>query len=156
MQRIIRQTTSMLAVMICLAVCAEIASADVKVKAKSTQGNTISEQTTYIKGQRQRLEMTDGVMISITQCDLQRSLQLIPQSKTYIVTPFNQATDSAERTTNQPKAKQNAAVKGGVVMTIITTKDTGERKQIFGYTARHLTTQMTTESSPDACQKIKS
>lgn len=156
MQRIIQQITSMLAVLICLAVCAEIASADVKVKAKSTQGNTISEQTTYIKGQRQRLEMADGVMISITQCDLQRSLQLIPQSKTYIVTPFNQATDSGERTTNQPKAKDNPAVKGGVVRTTITTKDTGERKQMFGYTARHIITTMITESSPEACQKVKS
>jgi hypothetical protein len=146
----------MLAVMICLAVCAEIASADVKVKAKSTQGNTISEQTTYIKGQRQRVEMADGVIISITQCDLQRSLQIIPQSKTYIVTPFNQATDSGERTTNQPKTKDNPAVKGGVVMTTITTKDIGERKQMFGYMARHIITQMTTESSPEACQKIKS
>jgi hypothetical protein len=156
MQRIIRQITSTLAVMICLAVCAEIASADVKVKAKSTQGNTISEQTTYIKGQRQRLEMADGVMISITQCDLQRSLQLIPQSKTYIVTPFNQATESAERTTNQAKAKDNPAIKGGVVRTTITTKDTGERKQMFGYTARHIITTMITESSPEACQKVKS
>src|SRR6185369_12581290 len=122
MQRTIRQITSTLAVMICLAVCANIASADVKVKAKSTQGNTISEQTTYIKGQRQRVEMADGVMISITQCDLQRSLQLIPQSKTYIVTLFNQPTDS-QRTANQPQAKDNPAVKGGVVMTTITTKD---------------------------------
>ena len=41
--------------------------------------------------------MADGVMISITQCDLQRSLQIIPQSKTSIVTPFNQPTDNAER-----------------------------------------------------------
>jgi hypothetical protein len=159
MQRIIRQITSALVVMICLGVCAEIASADVKVKAKSTQGSTVSEQTTYIKSQRQRVEMADGVMISITQCDLQRSLQIIPQSKTYIVTPFNQATDSTERTTNQPnqpKAKPNAAVKGGVVMTTITTKDTGERKQMFGYAARHIITTMITESSPEACQKIKS
>src|SRR2546423_13082783 len=148
MQRIIRQITSPLAVMICLAVCANIVRADVKVKAKSTQGNTISEQTTYIKGQRQRVEMADGVMISITQCDLQRSLQIIPQSKTYIVTPFNQAADSAERPSSQPQAKATSPVKGGVVKTTVTTKDTGERKPLFGYTARHIITQINTESSP--------
>ncbi|HJQ24404.1 MAG TPA: hypothetical protein VKA60_10855 [Blastocatellia bacterium] len=155
MRSVIRQITGMLAVVISLAACADVARADVKVKSKSTQGSNTSEQTTYIKGQRQRLEMGDGVMVSITQCDLRRSLQLIPQSKTYIVTPFNQTTDTSERTTNQPQAKQNAPVKGGVVKTTVVTKDTGERKQMFGYTARHIITQISTESSPDACQQVK-
>jgi hypothetical protein len=160
MQPLIRHITGALALIICLAVCASSARADVKIKAKSTQGTTVSEQTTYIKGQRQRIEMANGVMISIMQCDLQRSLQIIPQSKTYIVTPFNQTTDSAERTanpspTNQAKAKENPAVKGGVITTTITTKDTGERKQMFGYTARRYITTMMTESSPEACQKVK-
>ena len=157
MQPVIRQTTRAIALFICLAACAAVARADVKVRAKSTQGNTTSEQTTYIKGQRQRLEMSGGVMISITQCDLQRTLQIIPQTKTYTVTPFNQP---SERTNNQPQANQPKAkatpdAKGGVVTTTIATKDTGERKQMFGYTARHIITQMTTESSPDACQKVK-
>ena len=161
MQPMIRQITGALAVIICLAVCANSARADVKIKAKSTQGTTVSEQTTYIKGQRQRIEMANGVMISITQCDLQRSLQIIPQSKTYIVTPFNQANADAGRAANpapanQAKAKENPVVKGGIITTTITTKDTGERKQLFGYTARHYITTMTTESSPDACQKVKS
>jgi hypothetical protein len=156
MKRVIRQITGALAVMFCLAVCANVASADVKVKAKSTQGNTISEQTTYIKGQRQRVEMANGIMISVTQCDLQRSLQINPPTKTYIVTPFNQATDRARPTANQPRTKESTATKGGVIMTTVTNKDTGERKQMFGYTARHIITTMTTESSPEACQKIKS
>jgi hypothetical protein len=156
MRPVIRQLTGVLAVIIGLAACADLARADVKVKSKSTQGSNVSEQTTYIKGQRQRLEMASGVMISITQCDLRRSLQIIPQSKTYIVTPFNQAADSAERPSSQPQAKANSPVKGGVVKTTVTTKDTGERKQLFGYTARHIITQITTESSPDACQPINS
>jgi hypothetical protein len=37
-----------------------------------------------------------------------------------------------------------------------TTKDTGERKQMFGYTARHLIMTMESESSPDACSVTKS
>jgi hypothetical protein len=157
MQPIIRQATCAVALIICLAACASVARADVKVRAKSTQGNTTSEQTTYIKGQRQRLEMAGGVMISITQCDLQRSLQLIPQTKTYTVTPFNQPTERAATQSQpaQPKTKPDANVKGGVITTTITTKDTGERKQMFGYTARHLITEMRTESSPEVCQKIK-
>jgi hypothetical protein len=159
MRPIVRHLTAAFALMIGFAVCATNARADVKVRAKSTQGSTVSEQTTYIKGQRQRLEMAGGVMISVTQCDLQRTLQIIPQSKTYIITPFK--ADSGERAANPPKANQPAAkedpaVKGGVILTTITTKDTGERKPMFGYTARHIITQMATESSPEACQKMKS
>src|SRR5262249_48417522 len=49
-------------------------------------------------------------------------------------------------------ASQPTAVKkGGVVTSIVTTKDTGERKQMFGYTARHIVTTMEMKSSPDAC-----
>ena len=156
MQSVVRKMTDALAAVICLAACAGVARADVKVKAKTTQGNNVSEQTTYIKGQRQRVELAGGVMISITQCDLRRMLQIIPQSKTYIVTPFSQPAGGNERAAGQPKAKANADVKGGVVWTTVTTTDTGERKQLFGYTARHLITTISTESSPDACQKVKS
>lgn len=156
MESIIRRAASALAVMICLAVCDTIVRADVKIKSKSTQGSTVSEQTTYIKGRRQRTEMANGMMISVIQCDLQRSLQIMPQTKTYIVTEFNQPTRNAERATNQPRAKETTTVRGGVITTTITTKDTGERKKIFGYPARHLIVTMTTDSSPDACNKIKS
>ncbi len=156
MESIIRRAASAIAVMICLAVCDTIVRADVKIKSKSTQGSSISEQTTYIKGRRQRTEMANGMMISVIQCDLQRSLQIMPQTKTYIVTEFNQPTRNAERATNQPRAKETATARGGVITTTITTKDTGERKKIFGYPARHLIMTMTTDSSPDACNKIKS
>jgi hypothetical protein len=155
MDSIIRRAATAIAIMICLAVCDSIARADVKIKAKSTQGSTVSEQTTYIKGRRQRTEMANGMMISVMQCDLQRSLQIMPQTKTYIVTQFNQPAQSADRATNQPRAKETTSVRGGVITTTITTKDTGERKKIFGYPARHLIMTMTTESSPDACNKIK-
>lgn len=156
MESIIRRAAVAIAVMICLAVCDTIARADVKIKAKSTQGSTVSEQTTYIKGRRQRTEMANGMMVSVMQCDLQRSLQIMPQTKTYIVTPFNQPPQNADRALNQPRTKENATVRGGVITTTITTKDTGERKKIFGYPARHLIITMTTDSSPDACSKIKS
>jgi hypothetical protein len=39
------------------------------------------------------------------------------------------------------------------VTTTIAIKDTGERKQMFGFTARHLIITMETISSPDACNK---
>src|SRR5205807_1868146 len=42
---------------------------------------------------------------------------------------------------------------GGVVTMIVNTTDTGERKEMFGFTARHLKRTMTSQSSPDACQQ---
>jgi hypothetical protein len=41
------------------------------------------------------------------------------------------------------------------VTSTITTRDTGERKQMFGYQARHIITTMVMESSPDACSETK-
>jgi hypothetical protein len=52
---------------------------------------------------------------------------------------------------------QNGVVQsGGKVTTTITTKDTGERKQMFGYPAKHLIITMETVSSPDACTPTNS
>jgi hypothetical protein len=42
-----------------------------------------------------------------------------------------------------------------VVTSTITTRDTGERKQMHGYQARHIITTMVIESSPDACSQTK-
>src|SRR5262249_40427263 len=41
--------------------------------------------------------------------------------------------------------------RGGVVTMSLNTVDTGERKDMFGFTARHLKQTMMSESSPDAC-----
>src|SRR5207237_1508368 len=40
---------------------------------------------------------------------------------------------------------------GGVVTMTISTIDTGERKEMFGFTARHLKRSMISQTSPDAC-----
>ena len=58
-----------------------VATADVKIKAKQTMGGQSYENTTYIKGKRQRSESMNGMMISLTQCDLRRSIQLNSQTK---------------------------------------------------------------------------
>lgn len=145
----------------CMSVSASV-YADVKVKSRQTMQGQTYESTTYIKGKRQRSEQNTGglEMVNITQCDLRRDLRIMPQSKTYMVESYDRvdATQSTrqpavtERTGQQPAAPQ----KGGVVTTIYTLKDTGERKQMFGYTARHILTTMETESSPDACTQTKS
>jgi len=128
------------------------AFADVKIKTKQTLSGQTSENTTYIKGKRQRTEMMGGVMISITQCDLGRDLQLVPQTKTYTVAYY----DDGSGTPGAVNAGQvGPATKGGTMYVTTTIKDTGERRQMFGYTARHIIQTVETESSPDSCNPTK-
>ena len=70
------------------------AFADVKIKSKQTMSGQTYENTTYIKGKRQRTESMNGMMINLTQCDLRRGIQLSPQTKTYVVNPFDDGSDS--------------------------------------------------------------
>ena len=137
----------------CLLTISGVASADTKIKSKQTSGGQTYENTSYIKGKRQRSEMNNGQMIVLQQCDLRRNIQIMPQANAYIIQPYDEpaTTNAASSTATQPAVK-----KGGVVTSTVTTRDTGERKQMFGYTARRIITTMVTDSSPDACSPIKS
>lgn len=117
-------------------------------------GGQSYENTIYIKGKRQRAETMSGAMVNITQCDLRRAIQLNPASKTFVVNEFGEITPSGN--TTQAKGVSQPVTKGGRIISTITIKDTGERKQMFGYTARHLIITMDTDSTPEACSKSKS
>lgn len=136
-------------------VAASSASADIKMKTKNTSPGNVSEGTIYIKGARQRSNQSYGSfeMVTLTQCDLKRTVQINDKAGTYMVTPMAPASS-----TTTPAAKQSAVPsqptttqRGGVVTYISAINDTGERKKMFGFTARHIKTSMTVESSPDAC-----
>jgi hypothetical protein len=129
-------------------------AADVKVKSRQTMGGQSYDSTTYIKGKRSRTESMNGAMINITQCDLRRSIQINPSTRTYMI---NQFAETVVNSRTSPAAKTDGVVRaGGTVTTTITTKDTGERKQMFGYAAKHLIITMETVSSPDACSPTDS
>jgi hypothetical protein len=140
----------------CLLTISGIAGADTKVKSRQTSGGQTYENTSYIKGKRQRSETNNGQMIMLQQCDLRRNIQILPQAKAYIIQPYDQPATSNAANTSSPVNQPGATKKGGVVTSTVTTRDTGERKQMFGYTARHIITTMITESSPDACSPMKS
>ena len=141
-----------LAILLTGAILSTSASADVKIKSKQTMSGQSYEHTTYIKGKRQRSESMNGMMINLTQCDLRRGVQLNSQTKTYMVNPFNDGTAASSGST--AAVDKNGVVQaGGRVTMTITTKDTGERKQMFGFTARHLIVTMEMASSADACNK---
>jgi hypothetical protein len=133
-----------------------IASADTKVKSRQTSGGQTYENTSYIKGKRQRSETNNGQMIMLQQCDLRRNIQIMPQAKVYVVQPYDQPATSNTANPSSPSYQPGATKKGCVVTSTVTTRDTGERKQMFGYTARHIVTTMVTDSSPDACSPMKS
>ena len=142
---------------IILTVLTQTAFADVKIKVRQTVGvGTTYENTTYIKGKRQRTEQNMGGMqtATITQCDLQRDVRLMPLSKVYMIDPFADAL--AQEKPSVTSSKSAAVVDGGTVTMTITIKDTGERKTMFGYTARHLIITTETEPSANSCLKTRS
>jgi len=141
-------------VIACLSLLSATASADTKVKSRQTSnGGQTYENTSYIKGKRQRSEMSGGQMIMIQQCDLRRNIQIMPQAKMYMIQPYDQPSSSSTTPSDTSAPVSQPVKKGGVVTSTVTTKDTGERKQMFGYTARHIITTMEMKSSPDACSQ---
>lgn len=134
-----------------MSVFAASAFADVKIKSRQTTSGQSYENTTYIKGKRSRNERDMGQMkmVDLTQCDLKRSVQMNPMSKTYIINMFNQVVE----TTDQKNVSQKDGVvrAGGTITMTVTYKDTGETKKMFGYVAKHIITTMESSSSPDAC-----
>ena len=134
------------------------AFADVKIKSKQTASGRSFENTTYIKGKRQRTEqnMGEGLqMVNLTQCDLKRGVQISPMTKTYIISLFDQANENANE---KVSANSNDKVvrAGGTITSTVTYKDTGETRKMFGYNAKHIITMMETASSPEACSLINS
>jgi hypothetical protein len=130
--------------------------ADVKIKIRQTMSGQKFENTTYIKGKRQRSEMMDGQMITVTQCDLRRDVQMNPTAKTYIVSPYDDIANVVVSDKSKIQNPQSKIEKGGTMYITTTNKDTGERKQMFGYTARHIIQTVETESTPDSCNPSKS
>ena len=121
---------------------------DVKIRTKYVNGAQATENTTYMKGVRQRFEFP-GVTL-ITQCDLKRSLQVHDATKHFMVVSTETPTPSAAPDPAAVVAPPSAA-KGGVIAETIALNDTGERKQMFGLEARHITTVITRQPGANAC-----
>lgn len=140
----------------CAAGSAAVAHADVKIKSRQTMQGQSYENTTYIKGKRQRSERMGGEMVTIQQCDLRRDIQLMRQAKSYTVTPYDTGAAPAPSAPTTDTRQTTERTKGGLVTSTVTTRDTGERKQMFGHTARHIITTIETKSSPDSCSPVNS
>ena len=147
--------------------------ADQKVKKRMSVGGQSFDTTSYIKGQRSRDEMNFSggqfQMITIHQCDLGQDIMVNDRTKTYMVNKTGAT--GAKTSTSGPKAGAKATQseemefdppvpeggkKGGTVTISTSIQDTGERKDFFGYEAKHIKTTMHMQSSADACDPNKS
>ena len=115
---------------------------DVRMKTAYTTAGQKTESVTYRKGQRERFEF--GEVIVIKQHDLKRTLQIMTAANSYMVVPDGAA----------PAAPTPAAAPGtpaptpGVVAVTTTITDTGERKTMLGLQARHA--KVTIDKQPAA------
>jgi hypothetical protein len=127
-----------------------------------------TESTIYVKGMRKRTEA--GSMmgmpappVTIEQCDLQRTVKLNNKKKLYFIEPFAKETEEVidedvkpvvpvknKTVTPLPKEKTTPQT-GGIIYMWYNITDTGERKKMNGFTARHVWTSQKIKPSPDAC-----
>ena len=132
---------------------------DFKITIKNTMAGNTSQGTTMIKGSRQREETSMAMgqsQVSITQCDLKRTIQINDSARKYMISSFAaDEGDTAAAGGGHAQGNAGPAQKGGVVTLTINTVDTGERKEMFGFTARHLKRTTMMESGPGACSQNK-
>src|SRR5258705_6949652 len=130
---------------------------DLKLTYRTTTSGQSMENTTMLKGARERTEMKLGYgrdIINVTQCDLKRTLQISDSAKKYVITPMD-TVDATPHTAPPGGGMSEPSRRGGVITYTTNAVDTGERKEMFGFQARHVKTSLIIESSPDACSPIK-
>ncbi len=164
MKRELLQIITALAVSLCITV---MASADVKMKVRSTYDNRSFDGIISIKGKRQRKDWIStskkggiSALSVIEQCDTRQSIIIDNTNKRYSVS--NILKDA--QLSNEFLAfggwqlywtQYQRPDTGGIVTVTTTLTDTGERREMFGFTARHIKTSITWEAAPAKCDKDK-
>jgi hypothetical protein len=143
----------------------EPAVPDVAIKTRRTfdhKNSSIATTIVYLKGARQRREdIVDWppqvsaktgskrahIQTTITQCDERRTAMLNDDVKTYVYTPIDPSfyLRWARLAASRPPQPEPT---GGDVTITIDAVDTGERRTMGRYVARHVMTTTRTESGP--------
>lgn len=136
------------------------AYADLKIRVRETSetpaGAVSSENLLYFKGLRQREEW-DHVTY-IYQCDLRRNISIDKRRKRYEIADketHRKSQSSIERWQAKQERDARERRRGGVITISTIVVDTGERREMFGYTARRIKTTQIVETSPDACSQTR-
>lgn len=133
---------------------------DFKITFKQSVSGQTMQSTTMIKGQRERSESSINAgtytmtTVNLTQCDMRRTIQINDRARKYLITPMDDGTSSGSTATGTPRTGA-PATRGGVVTMTVNAVDTGERKEMMGFTARRFKRTTIMESSPDACSQTK-
>jgi hypothetical protein len=85
----------------------------------------------------------------IQQCDLLRTVHLNPKKKSYTISNIGGSGPAKGKTAE----KIQKAKKGGYVDVSMEVTDTNERKNMFGFVAKHLKSTTTLTPSANACSK---
>lgn len=138
------------------------ALADLQLRIRNTEGSRSYESIIYFKGLRQRKEFlgskdtrTPGSAAVIYLCDLKQYVILNHADRTYLFQPYQNGDEwlmEAQARMSREQRETTPARSRGVLIETFNVIDTGERKQMFGYTARHIKTVTTWESSPKSCK----
>lgn len=118
---------------------------DVRMRTTYMNGAVKTEGVTYIKGERERFEFQD--MVLLKQHDLKRTIQYSKAANTYLV-----IADGMPATPGVPAAAPRPP---GVVTVATTIVDTMERKPMFGREARHVKTAIDRQPMPGACDTAR-
>jgi hypothetical protein len=133
------------------------AATDLKITYRTTTMGQSMENTTMLKGSRERTEMKLGRgfdIVNVTQCDLKRVIQISESARKYVITPMEN-NDAAPAAATTGRMNSEPSRRGGVITYTSNAVDTGERKEMFGFQARHVKTSFLIESSADACSPMK-
>ena len=138
-----------------------------KLKQVTSVATMKMESTIYVKGARKRTEGggyagMGANLVTIEQCDLQRTIRINDKKKLYLIEPFVKEIEEEEDTKPAAKSKPAPAAtstttkpqetkKGGIIYMYYNITDTGERKKMHGVTARHVWSTQKIKPSADAC-----
>jgi len=155
----------LLSVCIVLISSAELSAQEYKIRQSTSVMGMKMESTVFVKGMRKRTE--SGAMmgmsqpITIEQCDLQRTIKINDKKKLYYIDSFykvrEEIIDEDEPANKKPasvvkeKTPKTTPEKGGVITIYYSIRDTGERKKMYGLTARHVWTTQKMKPSAEAC-----
>lgn len=123
---------------------------DLKITTRFTIGRQPPSMTTqYIKDHRSRIErdFAGHPRVTINQCDQHRVFQLDPEARQYTT---YQLDDEGRAAGTASSSARPLAPSGGTLYVNFETTDTGERKNFFGYPARHLVEKQTMRPGPGA------
>jgi hypothetical protein len=104
---------------------ASAALCDTQLVAKYTSDGQTTETKVFAKGERLRYEYSEGLTL-VRQCDQKRVIQIDDKATTYLSLPAQK---------RDPAGTQSKVA------------DTGEKKDMFGYKARHLKTLETSDGN---------